>query len=111
MKRVMILSVAAMALSLAMPRVAHATTVQNVIAAIQDKEIKYQEITVVEIPEAVTKTLSRDYPGYKTDNAFKGDDGSYKLNVSLGNNKLVLFFDEQGKLIKTEKPTSQKSMK
>src|SRR5665648_1294844 len=45
MKKVMILSAAALMISLAMPQFTEATTVQNENTMIQVKEVQYQEIT------------------------------------------------------------------
>lgn len=107
MKKVMILSAVALALCLAMPQVSQATNVQNDVAVIQNKEAKYTEITVDQVPEAVSKAVAKDYAGFKTDNVFKGDDGTYKLAVSKSEHKMVLFFSEDGKLIKSEKASAK----
>jgi hypothetical protein len=111
MKKVMILSAVALAFCLAMPQVSHATNVQNDVAVIQNKDVKYTEITVDQVPEAVSKAVAKDYAGFKTDNVFKGDDGTYKLAVSKSENKMVLFYSEDGKLVKSEKANAMKPEK
>lgn len=103
MKKLMILSAAALAIFLAMPQLAEATTIQNNITVTQDKAVKYQEITAANLPAAVTATLTKDYAGYAIDKAFQGDDGTYKVAVSKGAVKAVLFFSATGELIKAEK--------
>lgn len=110
MKKVMILPAAALTICLALPQVSQSAKVQNDVATTQQKEVKYAEITVDQIPEAVNKTLAKDHAGFKTDKVFKGDDGTYKLEVSKGDYKSVLFFNEQGQLLKSEKPKTEKSM-
>ncbi len=103
MKKVMILSAVALTVCMAMPQLSQATNVPNDLALIQNKDVKYTEITADQIPEAVSKTFAKDYVGFKTDNAYKGDDGTYKLVVSKLENKMDLLFSEDGKLIKSEK--------
>ncbi|MFA5326733.1 MAG: hypothetical protein WC384_02980 [Prolixibacteraceae bacterium] len=112
MKTIIIVSAAIAALSLSTPTNLSAKKVlsDNVVIQLQDKEVKYQEITVDEVPKAISETLSKTYSGYKTDGAFKGDDGSFKLNISKDESKLVLYFDDLGKLIKAEKPESDLKM-
>lgn len=104
MKKVMILSAAALAIFLAMPQLAEAKTVQNEITVIQDKAVKYQEITAETLPEAVTKSLTKDYSGFVIDKVFLGDDGTYKVAVSKGDIKNVLFYSNGGEVMKVEKP-------
>ena len=108
MKKVMILSAAALMISLAMPQFAEAANVQNENAIMQVKEVQYQEITVADIPEAVSAAIAKDYAGYTTDKAFMGEDGTFKVAVSKGDVKEVLFFDAKGGLIKAEKPAPAK---
>ena len=103
MKKVMILSVVALTLSLGMPQLLQATNVKSDASVTQQKDVKYAEITVDQIPEAVSKALEKDYVGYKTDRVFLGDDGTYKLEISKGDNKSVLFFTDKGELLKSEK--------
>jgi hypothetical protein len=103
----MILPAAALAICLALPQISQATNVQNDVAVTQQKEVKYTEITADQIPEAVSTTLAKDYNGFKTDNVFLGDDGTYKLVVSKGTDKSVLFFSGKGELIKAEKASDK----
>ena len=51
--------------------------------------------------------LAKDYAGFETDKAFRGDDGTYKVNVSKGDDKLVLFYSSKGALIKSGKATAK----
>ena len=104
MKKTMILTAAVLAFGFATPQVSKAMKVQNDIEVVQEKEVTYQEIKVEEIPEAVSKSISSAYVGYKIDKAFLGDDASYKVKVSMGDLKYVLFYKANGELIKVEEP-------
>ena len=106
MKSVIIISATVAALSLCAPHYANANRVQSKYNIIQDKVTKYTEITVAEIPEAVNKTLAKDYAGYATEKAYKGDDGTFKVAVSKEDMKEVLIFNEKGEVIKVEVPKS-----
>jgi hypothetical protein len=110
MKKMMILPAAVLALSLALPQATEAVKIQNGMVSLQQqqtkqKEVKYQEVTVDKVPEAVKKALSSDYPDHKIDKAFKGEDGNFKVAVSKGDMKHTLIYSEKGELIKTEQPT------
>jgi len=108
MKKIMILSAAALMLSLAMPQFAKATNVQNASTMIQAQEVTYQEITVADLPVAVSATIAKDYDGYTIDKAFLGNDGSYKVAVTKADVKKDLFFDAKGVFVKAEKPVPVK---
>ena len=100
MKKLMILSAAAMAIFFAMPQFAEASTSQNNITVTQEKAVKYQEITAADLPAAVTATLTKNYAGYAIDKVFLGDDGTYKVAVSKEAVKTILLFNSKGELIK-----------
>ena len=100
MKKLMILSAAAMAIFFAMPQFAEASTSQNNITVTQEKAVKYQEITAADLPAAVTATLTKDYAGYAIDKVFLGDDGTFKVAVSKEAVKTIILFNNKGELIK-----------
>lgn len=108
MKKVIYLTAAVMAFSFVTPQVSNAMKSQNNIAVVDDKDDKYKEIKAEELPEAVTKSISNAYTGYKIDKAYKGEDDSYKVKVAMGDLKYALFYDEKGELIKVEEPTAEK---
>jgi hypothetical protein len=62
-----------------------------------------KEVKTSELPAAVTRSLNEKYPGYKTDKAFKAEDGTYKVSISKGDEKQTLFFDERGESVKMQK--------
>ena len=100
MKKLMILSAAALAIFLTMPQFAEATTVQNEITVTQDKAVKYTEITAATLPEAITSALMKDYAGYAVDKLFQGDNGTFKVIVKKDAVKTELLFTSKGELIK-----------
>jgi len=100
MKKLMILSAAAMAIFFAMPQFAEASTTQNNITVTQEKAVKYQEITAADLPAAVTASLTKGYAGYAIEKVFLGDDGTYKIVVSKEAVKTTLLFSSKGELIK-----------
>ena len=107
MKKVIILSAAIMAFSFVTPQVAKAMKLQNQITVVEDKDDKFKEVKVSELPEAVTKSISTAYTGSKIDKAYLGEDNSYKVKISMGELKYHLFYDAKGELIKVEEPTSK----
>ena len=100
MKKLMILSAAAMAIFFAMPQFAEATTIQNDVTVSQEKAVKYSEITAADLPAAVTASLTKDYAGYAIDKVFQGEDGTYKVAVSKGAVKSIVLFSSKGEVIK-----------
>lgn len=112
MKKVIILTAAAMAFSFVSPQLSNAMKLQNKVAVVQDKDTKddkYKEIKAEELPEAVTKSISNAYTGYKIDKAYRDkDEDSYKVNVAMGDLKYSLFYDEKGDLVKVEEPTAER---
>jgi hypothetical protein len=108
MKKVIILTAAVMALNFVTPQVSNAIKSQNNMAVVDDKDDKYKEIKAEELPEAVTKSISNAYTGYKIDKAYRGEDDSYKVKVAMGDLNYSLFYDEKGELIKVEEPTAGK---
>lgn len=104
MKKLVILSIAIAAISLATPGISQATLTGNRVAFSQDKEVKYTEIKAEQLPAAVATAVAKDYSGFSIDQAFKGNDGSFKVLVSNGSTKHVLFYGADGNLLKTEQP-------
>ena len=106
MKKVVLFSVAAVALGLMMPNMVSANSVTETNPSIvaQQQEVNYEEIETTALPEAISTALSKDYSGYTIDKAYKGSDGSFKVSVSSGEMKYDLFYSEAGELTKVEKP-------
>jgi hypothetical protein len=107
MKSKMLLPAVALTICLALPQFSQATILNNEVATAQQKEVAYAEITSDQLPKGVSDALAKDYAGFNTDKAYKGEDGSFKVAVSKGTDKSVLFFSEKGELIKSEKATDK----
>ena len=107
MKRAIILSAAVMAFSFATPQLSKAMKVYNQMAVTQDKDDKFKEIKVEELPDAVTKSIANAYTGSKIDKAYRNEDNSYKVKIAMGELKYMLFYDAKGELIKVEEPSSK----
>jgi hypothetical protein len=74
---------------------------------IQDTEEVYIEIKTEDVPETVMKSFKDFFSGYQIDKVFKGDKNTYKLEVSHESIHYVLFYRENGELIKAEQPKEQ----
>jgi len=71
---------------------------------------EYSEVAnISELPAAITRSLNEKYPGFKADKAYLGKDGTYKVKVSKGEEKQVLFFDARGEAVKMHK-SAEKSV-
>ena len=103
----MILPAVVLTICLALPQFSKATTRNNEAVVAQQVEVKYTEIISDQIPKAVSDALAKDYAGFKTDKAYKGDNGSFKVAVSKGTDKSMLFYSADGKLTKSKKATDK----
>jgi hypothetical protein len=73
-------------------------SVQEEVAA-QDQDT-YQEITVEELPEAVSSAVEKSYPTASIDKAYINDEQEYKLQVSLNDGTVgTLYADAEGNWI------------
>ena len=104
MKRIMILPAVALTICLALPQFSQAAIRTNQVAQVQPKAVKYTETKAAQLPKAVSDALAKDYAGYKTNKAYKGDDGTFKVAVSKGTEKTVLFYSADGMMTKSKKP-------
>lgn len=59
----------------------------------------FDEIQVEEVPEAVTNALGTTYPTAILEKAYKNENKEYKLEISVGDKKEILFIDENGQWI------------
>ncbi|HEX2393816.1 MAG TPA: hypothetical protein VHI78_00630 [Bacteroidales bacterium] len=62
-----------------------------------------EEVKTADLPAAITRSINEKYPGYKTEKAFRGADGTYKVKISKGDEMQTLFFDERGESVKMQK--------
>ena len=66
------------------------------VITLQDE---YQEIAVEEVPAAVQEALKADYPEAAISKAYKNEEGTYKLEVQIGEQVGTLFANENGEWI------------
>ncbi len=105
MKKVVVLSAVALTIGLTAPQFAGAKDVQTQPAVeVVNQEIVYELIDSSELPSAVQESIASDYSVFTIDEAYKGDDGSYKVVVKNEDTQFKLFYTAAGELIKVEKP-------
>ena len=102
MKRGMIITaaVAIMGISAPTASVLAGNSVKAEIVAQQ--EVTYEKMNVEDLPETVSKSITEGYADYTVSKVFKGSDGSYKVNLEKGDEKISVFFNEQGEFLKIE---------
>ncbi|MCW4468754.1 hypothetical protein OGH69_07265 [Flavobacterium sp. MFBS3-15] len=72
--------------------------VNTVISVFQDKQ--YKKIDVAAIPKDTLNKIKKDYGNYTVKEAYKADDGEYKLVLSKDGVDLTATFTSTGNLIK-----------
>ena len=75
---------------------APATVNNDLVITMQDE---YQEIAVEEVPAAIQEALAADYPEAAISKAYKNAEGTYKLDVQIGEQAGTLFANENGEWI------------
>ncbi|QLE02409.1 hypothetical protein HX109_12890 [Galbibacter sp. BG1] len=96
MKKIVL--VAAMALGSLTAFAASPAAVNNDtnIATVQDD---YKEITVAEVPAAITEALEADFPGAELTKAYVNEEGTYKIEAKTADTTGHLFANENGEWI------------
>ncbi len=74
-------------------------------------DVKYEEIDREELPEAVNEAFTKDYSEYTFKQAYKGDDGNYKIKAKMEDTKHYFIYDPQGTLVKSGKMSDKKDKK
>ena len=70
------------------------------VEATAQEQDTYKEITVEELPEAVSSAVSKSYPTATINKAYMNDASQYKLEVSLQDGTAgTLYTDESGNWI------------
>ena len=72
--------------------------VTTVISVFQEKQ--YKKIEVAAIPKDTLDKIKKDYGNYTVKEAYKADDGEYKLVLSKDGVDLTATFTSTGNLIK-----------
>lgn len=101
MKRRMIITAAALVFGLGASEALFAETTTKTAIVVQD-DVKYDEISTDELPEDVNTSIQEGYGDYTVSQAYKGGDGTYKAKLEKGDEKISVFFNEQGEFLKIE---------
>ena len=76
------------------------TVAQSATGTAKPTQDKFKEVKAEEVPEAVSKSLSKAYPEAKVDKAYVNDKKEYKLDIAVGDQKATVFADATGNWIK-----------
>ncbi len=80
----------------------HRQTVVEYEEPLED-DVKYEdEIKNNEIPEGVVNSLKSTYPDHEITTAYKGSDGSFKIRLTLNEEKIAAFYNATGEFLKLE---------
>ncbi len=73
--------------------------------------ISYEdEIKENELPEAIRDSKKETYPDYKVSEIYRGSDGSYKLKLEKGDEKIAIFYSAEGEFIRLEEDKNEDSI-
>ena len=105
MKRGMIVSAAVLLFgltSIATFAVSIANHKNNNTAFIAQDDVKYNEIKVEELPDAVSKAIKNGYTDYTVSKAYLGSDNTYKVSLTKNNETINVFFNADGQFLKID---------
>lgn len=88
-----------------------ATNTQSATVVVAQGDVEYTVIKTDELPAAVSKSLQEGYADYSVDKAYKGTDGTYKVDLSKDTEKISVYFNADGKFLKIEQGSKEDSMK
>ncbi len=72
------------------------------------EEVTYDEIEKEKLPEAVTNAIQEGYSGHEIAKVFLGSDGSYKVKLAKGDEKVAVFFNSSGEFLKVKELEDKK---
>lgn len=105
MKKSKLIAAAAIIAGTMVPQFVNGTpnsvTDATAVVAMYD-EVTYEKIESDDLPEAVSNAVSESYAAFTIDQAYEGNDGSYKVTVSSGDLKYDLFYSKEGELSKVK---------
>lgn len=102
MKKRMIITAAVVVFGLSVPTGVFAENHAQTNVITQEQEVTYEQMNVEDLPEPVSKAVSEGYADYTLSEAYMGSDGSYKVLLEKENEKIAVFFNEQGEFLKIE---------
>lgn len=78
---------------------------QNQLVVVYDDEIKEDEL-----PDPVISSIGDNYQSFEIKEAFRGSDGSYKINLEKQDTKVAAFYDAGGEFIRIEKDNQEETI-
>ncbi|KLT69635.1 MULTISPECIES: PepSY-like domain-containing protein [Flavobacterium] len=69
----------------------------NQSVLIQDE---FKEVSADAVPAAVKSTVEKSFPGTKLEKAYVNEKKEYKLEISKGDKKYIIFSDAAGNIVK-----------
>lgn len=102
MKKGMMITAVMMFLGVGITTAVFAERASEPVSVIQSDEVTYNEIQKEDLPEAVTAALNETYAGYSIEKAFSGSDGTYKVKLLKGDEKIAVFYNADGEFIKVK---------
>jgi hypothetical protein len=78
------------------------TLVEYTDEGTEDKIQYDDEIEEKEIPEGVMNSIKHSYPDHKVVTAYRGSDGSFKIVLSIKDEKIAAFYNAAGDFLKLE---------
>lgn len=74
-----------------------------------DEENKYEEeVTVEQLPEGVTSAIAESFTDYEISKVYQAYDGSFKVKLEKGGEKINAFYSVNGELLRKEKQDDEK---
>lgn len=72
------------------------------------REILYEDqINKDELPEGVKESLKDTWPDYEIVVSYRGSDGSIKVNLEKGDEKVAAFYDAEGGFLRVEEDNDE----
>ena len=100
MKKGLVVSAAVILIGLSMPKGIFAENPEQVLVI--QEQVEYEEISMEELPEGISQTLQQKYAEFAVSKAFVGSDSTYKVIITKGDDTSAVFFNADGKFLKTE---------
>ena len=73
--------------------------------------ISYEdEIEKNELPEGIHESLYETYPEYEISEVYRGSDGSYKVTLEKGDERIAAFYNAVGEFLRLEEEKNEDSI-
>ena len=74
----------------------------NNTAFVAQDDVKYNEIKVEELPEAVSKAIKNGYTDYTVSKAYMGSNNTYKVSLTKNKETINVLFNADGDFLKID---------